>query len=138
MTVSLTLAGQSSSEKSTAKMLALSANQSLIASALQNSLQTRPAIARIIAALAVACALVVAGFVAVSPKAHACVHAHHHAPDHDCFAKHFSDGKVLLTVLAAPVPGLPEIVVAAPAAGSPLFLPFDFRRFPAGRAPPVA
>lgn len=88
--------------------------------------------------MAVACALVVVGFIAVSPKAHACVHAHHHAPDHDCFAKHFADGKVLLTVLDAPMPGLVELTFAVPVRPGSLFLPFDFRRLPAGRAPPVA
>ncbi len=53
-------------------------------------------------------------------------------------AKHFSDGKVLLTVLDAPVPGLSGIVVAAPVAPATILLPFDFSRLPAGRAPPVA
>jgi hypothetical protein len=82
--------------------------------------------------------LVVVGFLAVSPKAHACVHAHHNAPDHDCFAKHFADGKVLLTVLDAPLPGLEAPTFATPFPSSPLHLPFDFRRLPAGRAPPMA
>jgi hypothetical protein len=91
-----------------------------------------------VAALAVVCAVVVVGFLAVSPKAHACVHAHHHAPDHDCMAKHFSDGKVLLTVLDAPIPGWSGIVVGAPVDPAPVFLPFDFSRLPAGRAPPMA
>jgi hypothetical protein len=94
--------------------------------------------ARLLVALAVACALVVVGFLAVSPKAHACVHAHHQAPDHDCFAKHFADGKVLLTVLDAPAPGLAALTFAAPVPPPPLFLPADFRRLPAGRAPPMA
>ena len=108
------------------------------ATALQLTRQPRFSLARFVAALAVACALVVVGFLAVSPKAHACVHAHHHAPDHDCMAKHFSDGKVLLTLLDAPVPGLSGIVVAAPVTPATIFLPFDSSRLPAGRAPPVA
>ena len=120
------------------KTLAQTTGESLIASGLQNHRQPRVTIARLLVALAVACAVVVVGFIAVSPKAHACVHAHHNAPDHDCFAKHFSDGKVILTVLAAPLPGLPEVLVAPSVAAASLFLPFDFRRLPAGRAPPVA
>lgn len=100
--------------------------------------QPRFAPARFLAALLAGCALVVAGFLAASPKAHACVHAHHHAPDHDCFAKHFADGKGLLTVFDAPLPGLAEVTFAAPVPPATLFLPADFRRLPAGRAPPVA
>ena len=98
----------------------------------------RSSLGRLLVALVVACALVVVGFLAVSPKAQACVHAHHHAPDHDGLAKHFGDGKVLLTVLDAPLPGLGALVFAKPVPPAPLFLSPDFRRLPAGRAPPMA
>lgn len=105
---------------------------------MQDNRQPRCSPARLLVALAVACALVAVGVVAASPKAHTCVHAHHHAPDHDCLAKHFADGKVLLTVLDAPLPGLAALAFAAPVPPAPLFLPADFRRLPAGRAPPMA
>lgn len=110
----------------------------LIAIDLQLNRHLRSSLGRLLLALVVACSLVVVGFLAVSPKAHACVHAHHNAPDHDCFAKHFADGKVLLTVLDAPLPGLDAPTFAAPDSPAPLHLPFDFRRLPAGRAPPIA
>jgi len=119
-------------------MLARAGAGRLNAIDLQLAVQPRFSLARFAVALVVAFALVVVGFLAVSPKAHACVHADHQAPDHDCMAKHFSDGKVLLTVVGAPVPGLSRIVVAAPVAPAPFFLPFDFNRLPAGRAPPMA
>ena len=118
--------------------LALQTGRALNAIALQLNRQPRLSPMRLMVAMVVACALVVIGFLAVSPQAHACVHAHHNAPDHDCLAKHFGDGKVLLTVLDAPLPGLGALVFTKPVPPAPLFLPADFRRLPAGRAPPMS
>ena len=85
-----------------------------------------------------ACAVVVLGFLAVSPTAHACLHEHHDAADHDCVIKRFTDGKVLLSVVGAP---LPDALLAEGIAPAPLFsvfLPQVPHRLPAGRAPPTA
>lgn len=84
-----------------------------------------------------ACALVTIGFLAVSPKAHACIHAHHKAPDHDCVVKHFADGKLLVPMLDTP---LPEAVCSeslAPVSPVSIFIPPVSNRLPAGRAPPT-
>ncbi|NBR85719.1 MAG: hypothetical protein EB141_01070 [Verrucomicrobia bacterium] len=89
-------------------------------------------------AVAVACALVVMGFLAASPQAHACLHAHHNAPDHDCFVKHLGDGKLLLPVLGTPLPEATGGELLAPIATPSLFVPPVPHRLPAGRAPPTA
>ena len=77
------------------------------------------------------------GFLAVSPTAHACLHEHHDAPDHDCVIKHFTDGKVLLPVMDTP---LSDALLAVGIGPAPLFsvaLPQVPHRLPAGRAPPT-
>ena len=89
-------------------------------------------------ALAVACAVAVLGFLAVSPAAHACLHEHSDASDHDCIVKHFGQGKLLLPVVDAP---LPDALLAEGIAPAPLVsvsLPQVPHRLPAGRAPPTA
>ena len=88
-------------------------------------------------ASALACAVVVLGFFAVSPTAHACIHEHHDAADHDCVIKHFAHGKLLLPVVDAP---LPDALLAEGIAPAPLVsvsLPQVPHRLPAGRAPPT-
>ena len=92
---------------------------------------------RLLVALAVVCALVAVGFLAVSPKAHACIHAHHNAPDHDCVVKHFADGKLLLPVLDAALPVFVLGESLSPIAPVFPFLPPVSHRLPAGRAPPT-
>jgi len=88
-------------------------------------------------ALAAVCALVTVGFLAVSPKAHACLHADHNAPDHDCVVKHLADGKLLVPILDAV---LPDAVLGE---ALPLVSPVSLfvlpvpHRLPAGRAPPT-
>lgn len=93
--------------------------------------------ARFLIALAAACALVVVGFLAVSPRAHACLHAHHQAPDHDCIVKHLADGKLLLPVLDAPLPAAVWGESLSPLAPASIFVPPVSHRLPAGRAPPT-
>ncbi len=93
--------------------------------------------ARFLAALAAVCALVTVGFLAVSPKAHACLHAHHNAPDHDCVVKHLADGKLLVPVLDTVLPDAVLGEVLPPASPVSLCVPPFPHRLPAGRAPPT-
>ncbi|MEN9572741.1 MAG: hypothetical protein RL514_596 [Verrucomicrobiota bacterium] len=83
------------------------------------------------------CALVTVGFLAVSPKAHACLHAHHHAPDHDCVVKHLADGKLLVPILDVVLPDAILGESLSLAARPSLFVPPVSHRLPAGRAPPT-
>ena len=83
------------------------------------------------------CALVTIGFLAASPKAHACIHAHHSAPDHDCVIKHFADGKLLLPVLDAELPVAVRGESRSPASPASIFVPPVSHLLPAGRAPPT-
>ena len=92
---------------------------------------------RFLVALAAVCALVTVGFLAVSPKAHACLHAHHNAPDHDCVVKHFSDGKLLVSVLDAELPQAVCGESLSPVAPASIFVPPVSHLLPAGRAPPT-
>ncbi len=85
-----------------------------------------------------ACALMAVGFLAVCPKAHACVHVHHDAPDHDCVVKHFADGKLLLPVLDLPLPAAVWGESLSPAVLTSSFVPPVSLLLPAGRAPPTA
>ncbi len=94
--------------------------------------------ARFLVALAAVCALVTVGFLAVSPKAHACLHAHHDAPDHDCIVKHLADGKLLLPLLDATLPVTLCAESLSPVAPVSIFVPPVSHRLPAGRAPPTA
>ena len=94
--------------------------------------------ARFLVALAVVCALVTVGFLAVSPQAHACLHKHHNAPDHDCIVKHLADGKLLLPVLDAELPEALCGESLPPVALTSIFVPPVSHRLPAGRAPPTA
>ena len=110
----------------------------LIAPTLQPSRrQHRLSPARLLVALAVACSLVVIGFLAVSPTAHACLHAHHNAPDHDCVVKHLADGKLLLPVLDAALPAAVLGESLSPAVPASIFVPPVSHLLPAGRAPPT-
>ena len=109
----------------------------LILRVLQLRRQQLSSPARFFVALAVACALVTVGFLAVSPKAHACLHAHHQAPDHDCVVKHLADGKLLVPVLDAVLPGAVLGEALTPAIPVSLFVPPVSHRLPAGRAPPT-
>ena len=109
----------------------------LLANALQLRRQNYSSPARCLVALTVVCALVTVSFLAVSPKAHACLHAHHDAPNHDCIVKHLADGKLLLPVLDTP---LPEAVCGeslSPVAPASIFVPPVSHLLPAGRAPPT-
>lgn len=118
--------------------LASSSGVCLIASALQPGRRpSRFSPARLLVVLAMVCALVTVGFLVVSPKAHACVHAHHNAPDHDCVAKHLADGKLLLPVLAAELPEAVWGETLSPVAPASLFVPPVSHLLPAGRAPPT-
>jgi hypothetical protein len=93
--------------------------------------------ARFLVALAAVCALVTVGFLAVSPKAHACVHAHHDSPDHDCVVKHLADGKLLVPRLDAVLPAAVLGEALPPVVPVSLFVPPVPHRLPAGRAPPM-
>ena len=93
--------------------------------------------ARFLVALVAVCALVTVGFLAVSPVAHACLHAHHNAPDHDCAVKHLADGKLLVPILDAV---LPDVILGdslSPVAPVSIFVPPVSHLLPAGRAPPT-
>jgi hypothetical protein len=92
---------------------------------------------RFLVALAAVCALVTVGYLAVSPKAHACLHAHHNAPDHDCVAKHLADGKLLVPVLDAVLPDAVLGDARSPVSPVTLFVPPVPHRLPTGRAPPT-
>ena len=83
------------------------------------------------------CALVTVGFLAVSPKAHACHHAHHNAPDHDCIVKHLADGKLLVPMLDTELPQAVCGKSLSPAAPVSIFVPPVSHLLPAGRAPPT-
>ena len=109
----------------------------LLANVLQLRHQNHLSPARLLVALAMVCALVTVGFLAVSPKAHACVHAHHNAPDHDCVVKHFADGKLLVPVLDAQLPEAVWGESLSPAAPVSFFVPPVSHLLPAGRAPPT-
>ena len=109
-----------------------------IANVLQLRNRNRFSPARFLVALAVVCALVTVGFLAVSPQAHACLHAHHSAPDHDCIVKHLADGKLLLPVLDAELPEALCGESLPPVALTSIFVPPVSHRLPAGRAPPTA
>ncbi|KAF0173211.1 MAG: hypothetical protein FD161_3878 [Limisphaerales bacterium] len=119
------------------KSLASSPRLWLLAVTLQSSRPNRFSPVRFLVALAAVCALVTVGFLAVSPEAHACLHAHHNAPDHDCVVKHLADGKLLVPVLDTPLPD--AVLGDALPPGSPvsLFVPPVPHRLPAGRAPPT-
>ena len=120
------------------KLLASSPNVWLIAITLQLTRhQHRFSPARLLVALAVVCALVAVGFLAVCPKAHACVHAHHNAPDHDCIVKHLADGKLLVPVLDAELPQAVWGESLSPVAPASIFVPPVSHLLPAGRAPPT-
>lgn len=109
----------------------------MIAATLQPGRHNRFSPVRFLVALAAVCALVTVGFLAVSPKAHACVHAHHNAPDHDCVVKHLADGKLLVPVLDAVLPGAVLGDALPPVSPVSLFVPPVPHRLPAGRAPPT-
>ena len=94
-------------------------------------------LSRFLVALALACALVTIGFLAVSPKAHTCIHAHHNAPDHDCLVKHFADGKLLVSVLDTPLSEAVYGESLSPVSPVSIFCPPISHRLPAGRAPPT-
>ena len=93
--------------------------------------------ARFLVALAAVCALVTVGFLAVSPVAHACLHAHHNAPDHDCMVKHLADGKLLVPVLDTPLPDAVCGESLSPVPPASIFVPPASYLLPAGRAPPT-
>lgn len=119
------------------KLLASPPGLWFIANVLQLRNRNRFSPARFLVALVVVGALVTVGFLAVSPKAHACLHKHHNAPDHDCVIKHFSDGKLLVPVLDTP---LPEAVCGeslSPVAPAAIIVPPVSHLLPAGRAPPT-
>ncbi len=117
--------------------LASSSSLWLLANVLQLNRQNHLSPARLLVALALVCALVAIGFLAVSPKAHACVHAHHNAPDHDCVVKHFADGKLLLPVLDAELPAAVRGGSRSPAAPTSILVAPVSHLLPAGRAPPT-
>lgn len=121
------------------KTLASATRSCLIATTLQLSCQLRRRFspARLLVALAVVGALVAVGFLAVCPKAHACLHAHHNAPDHDCVVKHLADGKLLVPVLDAELPEAVWGESLSPAAPASIFVPPVSHLLPAGRAPPT-
>ncbi len=120
------------------RFLASSPNVWLIAIDLQLTRhQHRCSPTRFLVVLAVACALVTVGLLAVSPQAHACLHAHHSAPDHDCVIKHLADGKLLLPVLDTPLPAAVWGESLSPAVPAAIFVPPVSHRLPAGRAPPT-
>ena len=92
---------------------------------------------RFLVALAAVCALVTVGFLAVSPQAHACLHKHHNAPDHDCIVKHLADGKLLVPVLDTPLPDAVCGESLSPVPPASIFVPPASYLLPAGRAPPT-
>ena len=92
---------------------------------------------RFLVALAAVCALVTVGFLAVSPQAHACLHKHPNAPDHDCIVKHLADGKLLVPVLDTELPAALCGESLSPGAPAALVVPPVSHRLPAGRAPPT-
>ena len=92
---------------------------------------------RFLVALAAVCALVTVGFLAVSPQAHACLHKHPNAPDHDCIVKHLADGKLLVPVLDTELPAALCGESLSPVALTSIFVPPVSHRLPAGRAPPT-
>ncbi len=119
-------------------LLAHRNEQCLIATDLQLSRrQPRFSLPRFLIAVLVVCAVVAVSFLAVSPRAHACLHAHHQSADHDCVIKHLADGKVLLPALDAPLPAAVWGLSLAPVAPLSLFVPPVSHRLPAGRAPPT-
>ena len=119
------------------KSLASSPRLWLLAVTLQSSRPNRFSPVRFLVALAAVCALVTVGFLAVSPKAHACLHAHHNAPDHDCVVKHLADGKLLVHILDALLPDAVLGEALPPISPVSLFVPPVSHRLPAGRAPPT-
>lgn len=119
------------------KSLASSPGLWLLAPDLQHRRCNRFSPVRFFVALAVVCALVTVGFLAVSPKAHACLHAHHNAPDHDCVVKHLADGKLLVPILDAVLPDAVLGEALPPVSPVSLFVPPVSHRLPAGRAPPT-
>lgn len=79
-----------------------------------------------------------AGFLAVMPAAHACLHADHDQPKHQCWLTHYLDQPVLLLAASHPQP-LPGGELFLPGKSAEGFvLPFVFPGTFPPRGPPVA
>jgi hypothetical protein len=79
-----------------------------------------------------------AGFLAVTPSAHACLHADHDQPEHQCWLTHYLDQPVLLLAAGQPQPQ-PGCELFLPAkSGEGFARPFVFPGTFPPRGPPVA
>lgn len=79
-----------------------------------------------------------AGFLAVMPEAHQCLHAHADQTDHHCWLTQYLDQSMLLLAGVPPQPTPVVVVVHLPArAGVVLPSPADTESFPP-RGPPAA